>query len=105
MEIDLTKQGTQLSQEFLNKIRYYLKRENPDSIVVNIHLATVIQESKEYKTSNNFESTIKETAPKPYLIGTIYDIDCYVNPYMRWDDNRILLQKEVKVTGNTDELI
>ena len=71
---------------------------------------SVIQDSFDYKLKVKLEKNKNGTA-KNYPMGQFDNVSIVVNPYMRWDDNRILLKNneniihELEIIDENDMLI
>lgn len=79
---------------FHKKVYKYLKTYEATEIVTNGHIGSVLQDYDAFKSDgiqyNNLStSPIK---PDPYLIGSLDIIKVYVDPFMTWNDNRIIVK-------------
>lgn len=64
-----------------------------DHIITNVRMGSILQDSVEYSVwipLNNILSTPR--TPEPYLIGNYSSRKVFVDPFMRWDDNRIIIK-------------
>ncbi len=81
----------QLQKLFANKISFAAHKMGCDSIRTNGNLASVIQDVMGFvidpSNINKFNNDI------PYPIGRFEDIKLYVDPIMKFNDNRIIFVK------------
>lgn len=69
-----------------------VKKNKPVAIITNGHVGTHLQDQPFY-TNEMFsdEKTKNITNGLPYLVGEFNDVKHFVDPNMRWDDDRICL--------------
>ena len=78
-------------REVASRIVDEIKAFRFKNVVVSPKIGTFIQDSPSFVISS--ESMISsQSGSDSYMIGSIYGYhDVYVDPYMKWDDNRLLL--------------
>jgi hypothetical protein len=82
-------------QKLLNKVIEKAKEIKANKIVTNGNLASVIQDSGNYKMSNLLSISLSNINPGGlYTMGQIDGIKIFVDPYMRWDDNYIHFEND-----------
>lgn len=62
-------------------------------VVTNIQLATALQDTAQY-TFAPMANTINQNGGSLYPIGSVAGMTIFVDPNMRWDDNRILIGRK-----------
>lgn len=68
-----------------------IKARGFKNAVVSPKIGTLIQDSSSFVISSGSMASFK-SGTDSYMIGSIYGYhDVYVDPYMNWDDNRILM--------------
>lgn len=58
-------------------------------MTTNGNIASVFQDAEGYKFPGFPAQTMSGGTPSPYPMGTLWGVHLMVDPYMRWDDNRI----------------
>ena len=78
-------------REVSSRIVDEIKAAGFKNVVVSPKIGTLIQDSASFVISS--ESMVSSrSGSDSYMIGSIYGYhDVYVDPYMKWDDNRLLL--------------
>lgn len=69
-----------------NDLKKYFKSFESKKIQTNGNIACYLQDSEDY-VHNVINNTL--TSAKPYKMGSLNGVDVYVDPFQRWDDNRI----------------
>jgi hypothetical protein len=62
------------------------RKNNSNKIITNGNMASVLSDSSAFANSM---SRLYPDA-RPYQLGVLYGTSIFVDPYMRWSDNRIL---------------
>ena len=70
-----------------NKLSKFIKKEN-GFIIANSQIGAALQNSEDFITSS---IELNSRSIGLYSIGKIYDKDIYINPYLKWDDNKLAL--------------
>ena len=102
----------QIQKNFCEELKSYLTSD-VNIIVTNGNLATVLQDSTSYAIDANIPVLEKggDGRAKLYNLGNFENIQVMVDPYMRWDDNRIFFKnddtiiEEIEITDNESLLI
>lgn len=80
-----------------NKISSIIQNVKPVTIETNVKIGSFLQDSERAMllpiVSRDLSNIPVET---PYLILRFDGIDVYVNPYMKWDDTKLLFMNETK---------
>lgn len=76
-----------------NAIHNHTRRGNGNFIVTNHQIATVLQTVAGF-TETPMANTITQSAGSLYNIGTLAGMNIYVDPNMKWSDNRILIGRK-----------
>jgi hypothetical protein len=71
-------------RNLIAKIRLFSVKNNSTKILTNGNIANSIS------YLNEFAYAGPEVGITPYHFGNIANVRVYIDPYMRWDDNRIL---------------
>lgn len=66
-------------------------------IITNGKMGSVFQDYKFFET-RRLESGL--VTSESYVLGKIKEYEIYVDPYMRWDDDRIIIKKKDKELYN-----
>jgi len=111
--IEITQTKFREAQKYFTDEINKIISEDVDEILTNGNLASVILDSMGYSLDNNTTLEKDENGKaKKYPMGTISGKQLLVDPYMRWDDNRILLKdkdeniiNEIKIIDENDMLI
>lgn len=56
------------------------------TLMTNGNLGAMLQNNLNFKPTN-----ISTIVSAPYMFGKLFNIQIFVDPFMRWDDNRIIL--------------
>jgi hypothetical protein len=95
----------------LNKI---IKNNNSNIIITNGYIASTLQDSSNYKLGDVDLSQLKGQKiekGETYSLGYFDELPLRIDPYRRWDDNRITLKKddvivcEIKIEDENFSLI
>ena len=110
MEIRLDEKSLTENREHLfERLKKEIKDRNADEFVVNLKIGTALIESKEFNQTrevNNFYHISKK-----YKIGEFMNINCLIDPDMRWNEHTIHFysttkgKSKIEVVGKTDVLI
>jgi hypothetical protein len=85
-----------------SKVMFLCDKNEANAILTNANIAAVMQDSYSYSFSS---PRIIDPTTNCYLLGTIGGIELYVDPYMRWDDNKMLFYKKNQVQESAIERI
>lgn len=95
IEIKSDEKYTQVQKQFMTELKSYITSE-VNLLITNGNLASVLQDSTEYKSDLNeilYNVLNSENEKfKMYKLGKLDNLQIMVDPYMRWDDNRIILK-------------
>jgi len=103
----------EMQESFISEIKTYVTKD-VNVLLTNGNLATIIQDSAGYNLENlNVPKLQKgeDGRAKIFKLGKLEDLQIMVDPYMRWDDNRILLKndeiiiEEIEIIDKNDSLI
>jgi len=95
--IEIKKEDYQNLSEMRNFVKDEIEKmctNDVVEIITNGNLASVIQDFQGYDLSN-FDTKLEKDEngrAKNFPMGKIFEKQIYVNPYMRWDDDRILFK-------------
>ena len=92
-EIDLMASYRRIITKILmgsNLIAASCRRGPASHIIVNTLMGTIIADSSGFTMNTN---KIIEYSGLPYQIGTFSGMNVIVDPYMRWDDTRVLIYR------------
>jgi hypothetical protein len=64
---------------------------NCSLIMTNTHIGSIIQDSADFHHQKQFSNTALNTSSSPYIIGSVGYIKIFVNPYMKFTDNRLIM--------------
>jgi hypothetical protein len=64
---------------------------NYNTVITNTHIGSIIQDSNNFHFNRYFSNTSLRTASVPYIIGCIGKSTVFVNPYMKFTDNRLVM--------------
>jgi hypothetical protein len=67
---------------------------NYSTIITNTHIGTIIQDSINFQFHKQLSSTSLRNPSSPYKIGCIGQTEIFVNPYMKYTDNRLIMFNE-----------
>lgn len=67
------------------------RRGGGKRVLVNIQIAALLQDSPVFMPIANTERNKESSAATIYKIGNFTDLEVYVNPYLKWNDGRILV--------------
>jgi hypothetical protein len=90
---------SEVNETFINHIYVHLKKYDVKEIVTNSHIAYLFSEHKSF-VSSNITTTVVITPSmnEPYSYGVIKnEIKIYVDPYMRWMDDKIIPRYDLSV--------
>ena len=94
IEIKKDEKYTQIQKQFITELKSYITSD-VNILITNGNLAALLQDFSEYKSSEDEiknEMKSDDGKPKMYKLGKLDDLQIMVNPYMRWDDNKIILK-------------
>jgi len=60
------------------------------NIITNTHIGSIIRDSADFHHQKQFSNTALNTS-SPYIIGSVGYIKIFVNPYMKYTDNRLIM--------------
>ena len=83
-----------------NLIANVTRKGRGEYIVTNVQVLTALQDCSQFVVapmSNNLSQVGNESL---YYAGTLAGMQVYVDPYMTWDDTRILVGRRASVTNN-----
>lgn len=83
-----------------NLIANVTRKGRGEYIVTNVQVLTALQDCSQFVVapmSNNLSQVGNESL---YFAGTLAGMQVYVDPYMTWDDTRILVGRRASVTNN-----
>lgn len=74
---------------FINELLYHLRKHNITKIRVSTFMGTTLGDSSLFQYDSIIDNVSFNTNPVPYTIGKLNDIDVYVDPYLKYNDNNI----------------
>ena len=77
--------------ELYKKIVDIILGSNYSLIMTNTHIGSIIQDSADFHHQKQFSNTALNTSSSPYIIGSVGYIKIFVNPYMKFTDNRLIM--------------
>lgn len=77
---------------FINELLYHLRKHNISKIRVSAFMGATLGDSSLFQHGSIIDNVSYNANPVPYTIGKLNSIDVYVDPYLRYDDNRIYLE-------------
>lgn len=83
-----------------NLIANVTRKGRGEYIVTNVQVLTALQDCSQFVVApmaNNLSQVGNESL---YFAGTLAGMQVYVDPYMTWDDTRILVGRRASVTNN-----
>jgi hypothetical protein len=99
IEIKKDEKYTQIQKQFITELKSYITSD-VNILITNGNLATFLQDFSEYKLGEDEiknEMKSDDGKPKMYKLGKLDELQIMVNPYMRWDDNKIILKNGEKI--------
>lgn len=70
-------------------------------VLVGSRIATILQDSREFVISSDSLSSISKSNSNVHMIGSIYGYqDVYLDPYMKWNDSRVMLFSEASALAS-----
>jgi hypothetical protein len=60
-------------------------------IITNAQIGSIIQDSRNFHFNKHFSNTTLRTSSAHYSIGRIGPTEVFVNPYMKFTDNRVIM--------------
>lgn len=72
-----------------------IKRENYKYLIVNCQIGSLIQDSPEFAVE--YQTTGLRTSAVAYSIGKIRDTKIYVDPYMKFNDNKLFFFNNIDI--------
>ena len=87
-----------LSKKIHNYINLKIRTIELDRIVTNGSLGSVLQDNISFTINNNSNIYSSDQPEVKYKIGSLFNNNVFVDPMMRWDDNRIIF------IGEDDEI-
>lgn len=94
IEINSGKKYNQIMIQFITELKSYITNDM-NLLITNGNIATLLQEFSEYKLGEGEiknEMKTEDGKPKMYKLGKLDELQIMVDPYMRWDDNKIILK-------------
>jgi len=93
-DLDFTKCKNQMDtlNVFLNELLSHFRKHNISKIRVTAFMGSTIGDSSLFKHDSIINNILYNSNPVPYKIGKLNDIDVYVDPYLRYDDNKIYIE-------------
>lgn len=64
---------------------------NYSLIITNAQIGSIIQDSANFHFHKEFSNTSLRTSSSPYIIGSIGYAKIFVDPYMKFTDNRLIM--------------
>jgi hypothetical protein len=64
---------------------------NYNTIITNTQIGSIIQDSTNFHFNRYFSNTSLRSSPVPYIVGSIGYTKIFVNPYMKFTDNRLVM--------------
>lgn len=64
---------------------------NFNYVIINAQIGSLIQDSNNFHFNKQFPNTSLRTSSAPYVIGSIGNTKVFVNPYMKFTDNRVIM--------------
>jgi hypothetical protein len=64
---------------------------NFNYVITNAQIGSIIQDSQNFHFNKQFSNTSLRTSSTPYVIGSIGPTKVFVNPYMKFTDNRVIM--------------
>jgi hypothetical protein len=77
--------------QLYKKIVDIILSSNYYHIIVNSQIGSIIQDSTNFHFQKQFSNTSINTSSSPYIIGSIGYAKIFVNPYMKFTDNRLIM--------------
>lgn len=81
-------------RRFVSKLIHLRNIYMFNEIVTNARVGTVLQDTSMYVYSNINTPVSSKLPTEPYQFGTLAGIRVYIDPMMRWDDNRIVISQD-----------
>lgn len=94
IEINSGEKYNQIMIQFITELKSYITNDM-NLLITNGNIATLLQEFSEYKLGEGEiknEMKTEDGKPKMYKLGKLDELQIMVDPYMRWDDNKIILK-------------
>jgi hypothetical protein len=77
--------------QLYKKIVDIILGSNYSLIITNAKIGSIIQDSTNFHFQKQFSNTALNTSSSPYIIGSIGYTKIFVNPYMKFTDNRLIM--------------
>ena len=77
--------------QLYKKIVDIILSSNYSLIITNAQIGSIIQDSTNFHFQKQFSNTALNTSSSPYIIGSIGYTKIFVNPYMKFTDNRLIM--------------
>jgi|SRR5574344_1442174 hypothetical protein len=96
IEIKSNEKYTQIQKQFITELKSYITSD-VNLLITNGNLAALLLYFSDYKLGENEikdEMKSENGKPKMYKLGKLDELQIMVDPYMRWDDNKIILKND-----------
>lgn len=60
-------------------------------VITNAKISSIIQDSQNFHFNKQFSNTLLRSSSAPYVIGSLGPTQVFVNPYMKFTDNRVIM--------------
>ena len=96
--VDLLKKSNraELLKIFFKEIKRICKNNNSDKLITNGYIGSALQDLKYYKYNANTITLSSIISKEPYMLGTISNIEIYIDANMRWNDCKIIFEQTLK---------
>jgi hypothetical protein len=77
--------------QLYKKIVDIILGSNYSLIITNVQIGSIIQDSTNFHFQKQFSNNSLNTSSSPYIIGSIGHTKIFVNPYLKFTDNRLIM--------------
>ena len=87
--------ASQIIKRFADKLSEYLEEESEYKFIIsNGKITSALADSSDFAFNAPTNRTILNNPGVGYFYGKFHGADVFVDPYMRWDDDRVLIGNE-----------
>jgi len=88
--------------KFSDDLKSYINAD-VNQLITNGNIGVILQDLQGYRLDFNKNVMVSEDGkPKKYKMGKFDGLQVIIDPYMRWDYNKIVLKNDDKIVENID---
>ena len=104
---------TEAHKKFITELKSYITSD-VNLLITNGNLGALLQDFSDYKLGEDEiknEMKSEDGKPKMYKLGKLGELQIMIDPYIRWNDNRIILKnnelviEEIEIIDDENILI